>query len=134
MGGGHVGLFKVRVVLKDKGYSIPDSATAANFKYEIKVTSVTPNVGSLLGGTELTIVGENFSGANKNDNNVFISYDVFGLHVNIMCTVTSATTTLIKCTTGPSSGDMPIDTKLKVIVQGRLIEDATCDIDNVCFF
>lgn len=75
LGGGHVGSLNVRVVLQDKGFSIPDSASAALFKYEIKVTSVTPNTGSLLGGTELTIIGENFSGVNKNDNNVFVSYD-----------------------------------------------------------
>ena len=73
------------------GSSIPEPSTAADFSYIIKVLKVEPATGSKLGGTILTITGENFCEANKKDNNIFIEHD----RDNVMCTVISATATQI---------------------------------------
>lgn len=106
--------------MKRKGYGI---SNGLNFDYELKVTGVTPNTGSIQGGTELTITGVNFS-TDKLENNVFLG-SISGFD-NKPCHVTSATPTEIKCLT-PSGYDWQVEgqtNKQSVIVQGRLIEDA----------
>ena len=58
--GGYTGQYKVTAYNIDNGNSI---STGNNnlFKYEITVSSYTPNKGSPNGGTILTITGTNFS-------------------------------------------------------------------------
>lgn len=48
------------------------SGTNADFEYIIPLTGVSPSSGSKLGGTLLTLNGDNFS-TNKLDNAVFLS-------------------------------------------------------------
>ena len=74
IGGGTTGTYYMRVWKEGYGNSInePRSSTTANkFKYEILVTSVTPQTGSLNGGTLITIKGENFC-KDINDNQVIL--------------------------------------------------------------
>lgn len=63
------------------------SDTINDFAYEIKVTNVTPNSGSIGGGTKLTITGENFK---KDDTLVFI-----GDGVNMICKILTMDSTTI---------------------------------------
>ncbi len=90
------------------------------FSYIIKVTGISPASGSMNGGTELTISGDNFS-VSPTDNQVFI-----GDEFNQFCHITSATKTQIKCTTPPAHADYRSGDVQTVYVTGRLIEDATC--------
>lgn len=83
--GGHKGAFKLYV--KRKGYG---KSNEVDFSYELKVTNVVPNSGSIAGGTELTITGLNFS-TDKLENNVFLG-SIAGFD-NKICHVTAATTT-----------------------------------------
>ncbi len=53
---------------------------------------------------------------------------------NVICTVTSATTTEIKCLTPPMHANFKLDVPLNVVVEGRLIEDAICNNENGCTF
>ena len=101
-----MGDFKLRLLIEEKGNSVASPKEAVNFSYIIRVLSVSPSSGSPLGGTELTITGENFSAANKVDNNVFIEID---FRTNVMCTVISATQTQIKCITPPAHPDFKLD-------------------------
>ena len=64
------------------------------FTYELTITNVSPVEGGLNGGTELTIIGENFS-SESSSNTVYIN--------GIECTVISSTNSEIKCLTGAST-------------------------------
>ena len=68
--------------------------TDAVFTSVLSVSGVTPNRGSLNGGTKLTISGEGFS-SNNTDNIVMLG--------DVQCEVTESTKNEIKCTT-PSGG------------------------------
>src|SRR5690606_10179937 len=111
-------------------YPDPTNPTANHFAYQILVTSITPETGSKYGGTLLTITGENFSVA-PTDNQVFLGLD------NVMCHVRTATTTELTCVTGalPADYDPSYETgPVSVVVQGRLIEEATCVPSSACQF
>ncbi len=58
--GGLPGKYDINVVKKSFGNAIAEPATANDFTYEVKVTSITPSEGSFNGGTLLTIAGVNF--------------------------------------------------------------------------
>lgn len=105
-----------------KGDSVYDPPDAGSFSYIIKVSSISPKQGSYLGGTELTILGENFSAATATDNNIFIEVG----RDNVMCTVLSATATELKCVTPPAHPNFKLGDALTVTVQGRLVETAEC--------
>lgn len=122
LGGGHVGQYFVRVALDGVGSSIPEPANSNSFSYVIKVISVSPVVGSTMGGTELTITGENFCEANALDNNVFVTNG----RENVMCNILTANKNTITCVTGPMDSAFTDGVELDVVVQGKLIEDGTC--------
>lgn len=129
LGGGHVGKYAVRLFRINKGTSIPEPSNANSFSYYIKVINVTPKIGSRLGGTELTITGENFCDGNIKDNNIFLEFDRDN---NVMCTVISATKTEIKCLTPPENPKFTSEALLTVTVQGKLVETAECANASDC--
>ena len=86
--GGKSGSYNFYVSRENYGVSV-DKIT---FKYELVVTDSQPKVGSIAGGTEITITGRNFSP-------VFSSNLVFIGDSGSLCEVTSASTTTLKCTT-----------------------------------
>lgn len=59
--GGRSGTYTVEVNVPTNGDSIAGSANSNVFKYELRMTSVTPTSGSIYGGTLLTIAGVNFA-------------------------------------------------------------------------
>lgn len=60
LGGGRVGDYDLVVKKDGAGTASVSSANIDDFSYEILVTNVTPNRGSVAGGTEITITGTNF--------------------------------------------------------------------------
>ena len=115
--GGKIGTYTMRISKNGIGSSGVISANVNVFKYELNVSSISPNVGSKAGGTILTITGVNFSPI-KNQNQVFI-----GAH-NIPCIVTEATKTQLKCLTGPSPPTY--SGQNTVIVAQRIVNEAIC--------
>jgi len=70
------------------------------------------------------LTGSNFS-ANLADNAVFLSYG----SLNLKCENLSATTTELVVRTPPRDSSVPAGQAFTVVVQGRLIEEATCNGD-----
>ncbi len=58
--GGLPGNFDVNVIKEGFGNAIANPTTANDFVYEVVIESVTPNTGSISGGTLITITGRNF--------------------------------------------------------------------------
>jgi len=86
------GSVPIKVTIPGKGAtSVPSSYTT--FEYILKVTSISPLIGSLAGGTEVTITGEGFS-ETLSDNSVKIG--------SVDCVIKSSTSTTIKCIAGGS--------------------------------
>lgn len=67
---------------------------------------IEPRFGKVLGGTEVTFTGKNFS-PTKEDNTVIID--------GITCVVSASTTTTITCTTGKRPG--LVKTSLEIVVK-----------------
>ena len=86
---GH-GLFKIRVSVPNVGASDMQSQTS-EISSVLEMTGVSPATGSILGGTELTISGQNF-GTDKNVVSVLLG--------DTMCDVSDVTNTEITCSTG----------------------------------
>lgn len=108
--GGRTGSFKL-VVEKEIGRS-----NKKNFRYEIKVTGLSPKTGSVGGGTVLTITGENFSKV-PNENQVFI-----GDESNQFCEVLTAASQELTCRMPPKHSSYAPDVKLSLAVFGKLQE------------
>lgn len=106
LGGGRSGVYKVRVSRDGWGYNTA-AANADKFKYEIKITEVTPKSGSLAGGTMITILGVNFV---PGSNAVFV-----GNAVNWNCHILTETDTKIECLT-PEKNDEYGEAPVNVIV------------------
>ena len=94
-----------------------------DFEYIINISSVDPQVGSDLGGTVLTIIGENFC-LDPLDNAVSLSNDENDIHLR--CLILESTTTQITCVTPPLSSEIRDYT---VFVTGKLLEEAKCTGD-----
>ncbi|EFJ47178.1 hypothetical protein VOLCADRAFT_92358 [Volvox carteri f. nagariensis] len=103
--------------------------------FELFITSVSPNLGSIGGGTTLTITGSGFSQV-VSENVVFITVPVSTTFLNgvVQCIATSVTSTTLTCKTLPnlaadaSANDpfakqvMPVDT-----TPGRAVSVVICD-------
>ena len=85
--GGLPGVYEVNVLKQGFGSAVTLSATANDFAYEVIITSVTPNFGSIGGGTLINITGKNFV-ADALDTLVTI-----GNELNQICKIESITTT-----------------------------------------
>lgn len=95
LSGGVAGDFKVSVVRAGYGKAVPTNSTTNDFSYKIEVSGVTPNTGSIAGGTVLTISGVNFSPV-LNENQVYIGRDLIDTTV---CDMLTSTATEITCRT-----------------------------------
>ena len=104
----------------------------------MKITGIAPLSGSTMGGTELVITGVNFSPV-KLQNQVMIG--------NGFCSITSATSTEIRCTTIsavkalnvvgliiPTNTGTTAEPIVEISVLGRIVEVATCDSAITCIF
>lgn len=91
LGGGKVGSYELKVEVAGIGASKQATTNAALFKYELIVYSITPNTGSVYGGTKLIIKGINFSPVLK-QNQVYIGD-------NNYCTILESNTSTIICET-----------------------------------
>lgn len=58
--GGLPGNFEVNIIKTGFGNAIANPTTANDFVYEVLITGVSPNTGSIGGGTLITISGKNF--------------------------------------------------------------------------
>ena len=121
LGGGKTGDYLVRVLNKGAaGKALSPSSPASSFKYKIFVESVTPNIGSMGGGYDITITGRNFAG--KDSTNVFV-----GDAMNSLCKIKTITSTTIVCTVPSMDSTYVIGTPVEVVVTGRAVEQSVCD-------
>ena len=89
------------------------------------VRSVSPNNGSALGGTVVTITGENFMPkTDATDSSVSVTFS------NIACEVLSFDNNTITCITGPRNPEDVVESKIVVTVGGK---GASVADDNVEF-
>ncbi|KAM9824037.1 PKHD1 like 1, tandem duplicate 1 [Neosynchiropus ocellatus] len=86
------GRHRVDVQVGNNGFGLISDGVNASITYIFKVTGVSPRVGSLYGGTTLTITGSGFS-ENITDNEVFIG--------GVECEVTAASEEELQCVTKP---------------------------------
>ena len=123
-----MGDYDLVVTKQNAGRATVSSDTIDDFSYEILVTNVSPNSGSLGGGTDITVTGTNFK---KDDTQVFI-----GTGVNMICVIKSITSVSIVCTTPASSGEAMYDSPVEVVVVERLTEESVtlCGGGNTCTF
>jgi len=108
-----------------------DTANLSDFQVEAKVTSFTPNSGSILGGTLITITGTNF-GDDPQDNPVHINLGEYASHVK--CLIISTSATKITCRVEESEfAQRRIQTRLEAGANPELVvflkasEEAKCD-------
>ena len=94
----------------------------------MKVTSVSPSIGSFYGGTLITIKGINFV------NDALQTMVTIGDQLNQLCRIESITATEIKCRTPPKHADDATGTKLEVEVMSQLIIETNCSIGEYCWF
>ncbi|GFS10808.1 polycystic kidney and hepatic disease-like 1 [Elysia marginata] len=82
------GNYKLLVQVDDKGYADLRTNAISDISYVFQVTSMSPDFGSLYGGTDLLIIGEGFS---SNSSEMEVS---LGPHA---CDITSVTNNQIEC-------------------------------------
>lgn len=83
------GLYRVNVQVQNNGFSQTSNGVNATIEYILEVHSISPLVGSLMGGTKLTITGEGYS-SNISDIEVSIG--------GVWCEVTTAAEHELQCT------------------------------------
>ena len=88
--GANQGAYSVKLTHTDEGILTNDQT----FNVGAKITAITPNEGSVNGGTTITITGENFSATQG---------DVLVKLGTITCPIATLSTTQITCVTPPSS-------------------------------
>ena len=120
LSGGRKGAYRIKVHMKGKGFSMPQTTDVDLFHYRTTVTSITPNSGSTAGGTVLTIQGTNFS-LIKNENQVVIGESGFDY-----CMIITATATEITCRVNAPQEVPPATPPPTVYVLGRIQERAEC--------
>ncbi|CAM4636768.1 unnamed protein product [Leuciscus chuanchicus] len=83
-------LYNVRVRVGNKGYTLTSTGLNTTIKYVLEVTSFSPSLGSLYGGTTITITGSGFSPVTA-DNNVTLG--------DTQCRVTAVSDHQLECVT-----------------------------------
>ena len=88
--------------LKDVRVSVPltGNSDSSALTYQLQLTSLSVNQGSMAGGVPVKITGVGFT---SDTSLIDVTIGKFG------CKVVSASTTEIECTTGPSANVVPID-------------------------
>ncbi|XP_068094025.1 fibrocystin-L-like [Hyperolius riggenbachi] len=82
------GIYPVEVQFGSWGFAIPSNNNGTTIEYILEVTSVSPQYGSLYGGTKVTLAGSGFS-PNPQDNQVQIG--------SVPCNVTTSSATQLTC-------------------------------------
>ena len=119
LSGGVTGNYRVRVLFGTSGMALLSSSNSANFDYVFAVSSISPSSGSVLGGTLLTITGQQFLAGKPESHAV-----QFGSTTCDIVEVTS--TTQMKCVTRPNADPSTTDVPLTAVVMTRFIAQATC--------
>lgn len=114
LAGGLEGDYTVEVNLVTNGDSIALSS-ADSFSYSFSVSSISPQTGSINGGTLLTITGVNFA-TGPQETLVYV-----GFTLNWFCTIESITTTQIQCRTPAISDKYTVGSAVQVVVSTRLL-------------
>lgn len=115
--------------IRHKSYGLLDTASMI-LDVSSRVDSFSPKVGSIYGGTLLTINGKNF-GKVKTDNPVRITFN--GGVGAIDCFVITTDTNKITCRVDPALNPPKTDQeKGAVVVFLKTSEEANCDEVNVC--
>ena len=114
LAGGLEGAYTVEVNLVSNGDSIALSS-ADSFSYSFSVSSISPQTGSINGGTLLTITGENFA-TGPQETLVYV-----GFTLNWFCTIESITKTEIQCRTPAISDKYTVGSAVQVVVSTRLL-------------
>jgi hypothetical protein len=117
-----------QVSIRHKEYGLIDTAGML-LDVSSSVTSFSPKVGSIYGGTLLTIKGSNF-GSVKTDNPVQLSTD--GGVGSIDCFVQTTKADEITCRVDTNINPKKNDVKAEMIVFLKTSEESTCDEVNVC--
>jgi hypothetical protein len=86
LGGGKVGSYRFRLLKINFGSVKIEPSNNGIFQYKFDLASITPSIGSMMGGTELTLTGVNISPKNS-QNQVYIGVE------NILCDVKEASNT-----------------------------------------
>lgn len=126
--GGLPGIFDVNVIKTGFGNAIANPPTANDFAYEVYITSITPNSGSIAGGTLITIIGKNFV-PDALDTMVTI-----GNELNQICRIETISSTEIKCRTPPKSPYYAVGVFQEVTVDSKLIIPTNCTSAQNCWF
>jgi len=121
LSGGLPGNFILQVGLPSTvGDSIAATSGSNLFSYMVSINSISPQIGSISGGTLITITGQNFSPATS-DTLVYI-----GDTLNWFCTILNITTTQIQCRT-PAIGIYSPGVAQRVVISTKLIVLNTCN-------
>ena len=128
LSGGHIGKFRIKVISEKGVYDYQNKTEQFNlFEYRITILSMIPLSGSVLGGTLLTVLGENFSPNSGQNQMVLLKND----GDNVICDLIFYNSSCLKCLTRPFLQEG--NTTVKVL--GRLIENAEClDSKSSCYF
>ena len=125
LSGGRQGVYRVRVNIAGVGNSKPANATANIFIYQLNIFSIHPMIGSISGGTLVSIYGQNFSPV-LSQNQVFIGDSI--------CNINFSNQSMIQCVT-QSCPSWLVEKSLTVTVTQRIQETAVCqDNSNFCGF
>jgi hypothetical protein len=100
--------------------------TTNDFDLSIIANSLSPQTGSVGGGTLITISGKNFDATGSS------TLVILGEYVNWFCDIVSITSTQIQCKTPPKHEQMNLDTPYKVQIITRLQDEAK--VDSSCTF
>nr|XP_055075127.1 fibrocystin-L-like [Misgurnus anguillicaudatus] len=83
-------VYDIRVRVGNQGYAVISAGVSSTIEYVLKVTGFSPSLGSLYGGTTITITGSGFSSV-PTDNNVTLG--------DTQCQVTDASEQQLTCVT-----------------------------------
>ncbi|XP_073714529.1 fibrocystin-L [Misgurnus anguillicaudatus] len=86
-------VYDIRVRVGNQGYAVISAGVSSTIEYVLKVTGFSPPLGSLYGGTTITITGSGFSSVPK-DNNVTLG--------DTQCQITDASEHQLTCVTQPT--------------------------------
>ncbi|XP_065139309.1 fibrocystin-L-like [Paramisgurnus dabryanus] len=87
-------VYNIRVRVGNKGYALISAGVSSTIEYVLKVSGFSPLLGSLYGGTTITITGSGFSSV-PTDNNVTLG--------DIQCHITKALDHQLTCVTQPTN-------------------------------
>lgn len=129
-GGAYSGIYSVDI--RHKTFGLIDTS-ALRFTVGSEYSAITPQVGSIYGGTLITITGTNWS-TDKRDNPVSIVYN--GALGATICNVITTSVNKITCRIGSFSAgyERPNDDEGKLVVFLKTSEEATCSMADNCKF